>query len=93
MQRSMACETILYLVPDDKLREQTRQLALELAERGAFALASIQAAFNARHGEVSGLARVAHDLLLHTCLDSDESHELGEPFGAKRKPDPSKFGR
>ena len=31
----------------------TRKFALEIAERGAFALASIKAAFNARHGGVS----------------------------------------
>jgi len=39
-------------------------MALELAERGPFALASIKAAFSARHGGVGGLARMAHDLLL-----------------------------
>ena len=66
--------------------------ALELAERGAFARASIKAAFNARHGGVSGLARVAHDLLLRPYLESDEAHELAEAFRAKRKPDPDKFG-
>jgi len=67
-------------------------MALELAERGPFALASIKAAFNARHGGVSGLARVAHDLLLRPYLESDESHELSEAFRARRKPDPDKFG-
>jgi naphthoate synthase len=81
------------VVPDDSLREETRKMALEVAERGAFALASIKGAFNARHGGVSGLARVAHDLLLRGYLESEESHELGEAFRAKRKPDPGKFGR
>jgi len=80
------------VVPDDKLREETRKMALELAERGAFALASIKGAFGARHGGVVGLARVAHDLLLRGYLESEESHELGEAFRAKRKPDPDKFG-
>ena len=61
--------------------------------RGAFALAAVKGAFNARHGGVSGLARVAHDLLLRGYLESDESHELGEAFRAKRKPDADKFGR
>ena len=80
------------VVPDAQLREETRKMALELAERGAFALASIKTAFSARHGGVGGLARMAHDLLLRTYLDSDESHELSEAFRGKRKPDPDKFG-
>ena len=49
-------------------------------------------AFNARHGGVGGLARVSHDLLLRLYLDTDESHELGEAFGERRKPDADKFG-
>jgi naphthoate synthase len=81
------------VVPDDQLKEETRKFALEIADRGPFALASIKAAFNARHGGVSGLARVAHDLLLRTYLDTDESHELAESFAKKRKPDATKFGK
>jgi naphthoate synthase len=81
------------VVPDDKLKEETRAFALETASRGSFALASVKAAFNARHGGVSGLARMAHDLLLRAYLESDESHELAASFQEKRKPDPSKFGR
>jgi len=81
------------VVPDEKLREETRAWALEIVERGSFALASIKAAFNARHGGVSGLARVAHDLLLRAYLESEESHELSTAFSERRKPDPSKFGR
>lgn len=80
------------VVPDASLREETRKLALELAERGAFALASVKAAFTARHGGVSGLARVSHDLLLRLYLDTDESHELGQSFAGKRKPNADKFG-
>lgn len=80
------------VVPDAALREETRKMALELADRGAFALAAVKAAFAARHGGVSGLARVSHDLLLRLYLDSDESHELGEAFAGKRKPDADKFG-
>ena len=80
------------IVPDDKLREETRQMALEVAERGAFALAAIKGAFNARHGGVGGLARVSHDLLLRLYLDSDESKELGKAFGERRKPDAGEFG-
>jgi naphthoate synthase len=81
------------VVPDDKLRDETRKLALELAERGPVALASVKAAFNARHGGVGGLARMAHDLLLRGYLETEESHELAGAFRAKRKPDASKFGR
>lgn len=80
------------VVPDDRLREETRAYALEVAERGAFALAAIKGAFNARHGGVSGLSRVTHDLLLRAYLDSDESHELSASFAGKRKPDPERFG-
>jgi naphthoate synthase len=92
-REAQAIGLINRVVPDDKLREETRKMALEVAERGAFALASIKAAFNVRHGGVGGLARMAHDLLLRTYLDTEESQELGEAFRAKRKPDPDKFGR
>lgn len=80
------------VVPDEKLREETRKMALEIAERGAFALAAIKAAFGARHGGVGGLGRLAHDLLLRLYLDTGESKELGAAFAARRKPDPEKFG-
>ena len=90
---ALALGLINKVVPDDRLRDETRKMALQVAERGAFALASIKAAFTARHGGVSGLARVSHDLLLRLYLDTEESKELGAAFGAKRKPDPEKFGR
>jgi naphthoate synthase len=80
-------------VPDAELKSATRAFALEISERGSFALASVKAAFNARHGGVSGLSRMAHDLLLRSYLESDESKELSKAFAAKRKPDPSKFGK
>jgi naphthoate synthase len=80
------------VVPDDKLKEETRKMALEIANRGAFALAALKAAFTARHGGVSGLARISHDLLLRLYLDTEEAKELGAAFGARRKPDPGKFG-
>ena len=81
------------VVPDARLREETRAMALEIAERGAFALASIKAAFNARHGGVAGLSRMAHDLLLRAYLETEESQELAKAFAHKRKPDPAQFGR
>src|SRR6478752_6143889 len=80
------------VVSDDKLKDEARAMALAIAERGPFAVASIKAAFTARHGGVGGLGRISHDLLLRLYLDTDESHELGEAFRGKRKPDPDKFG-
>ena len=80
------------VVPDDQLTEKTREFALEVADRGAVALAAIKGAFNARHGGVSGLARVAHDLLLPQYLGSDEAKELKDAFSERRAPDADKFG-
>lgn len=80
------------VVPDAELADATRKMALEIADRGAFALASIKAAFNARHGGVGGLSRMAHDLLLRGYLDTDEHHELAEAFAQRRAPDADKFG-
>jgi len=60
------------VVADDQLEVATRNMALEIADRGAFALASIKGAFTARHGGVSGLARMAHDLLLRPYLNTEE---------------------
>ncbi len=80
------------VVPDDKLAEATREMALEIADRGSFALASVKAAFNARHGGVGGLARMAHDLLLRTYLKTEESQELSASFRERRRPDTSTFG-
>ncbi len=59
----------------------------------SFALASVKAAFNARHGGVSGLGRMAHDLLLRGYLDTRESKELGAAFAERRAPDPDEFGQ
>ena len=80
------------VVPDDELKAATREMALEIADRGAFALAAVKTAFSARHGGVGGLARLAHDLLLRSYLDGEESHELSASFAERRKPDPDKFG-
>ena len=80
------------VVPDAELAAATRAMAFEIAERGALALASIKAAFAARHGGVGGLSRVTHDLLLRGYLETEESHELGQAFRERRTPDPDKFG-
>lgn len=81
------------VVPDADLLAETRAFALEIADRGSYALAAIKGAFNARHGGVSGLSRMGHDLLLTPYLKSDESKELSKAFAERRRPDPSKFGK
>lgn len=80
------------VVPDAELVAATRTYALEIADRGSFALASIKAAFNARHGGVGGLSRISHDLLLPAYLKSDESRELSKSFAERRDPDAETFG-
>jgi naphthoate synthase len=92
-REALAMGLINKVVPDAELKAATREFALEIAERGPFALASVKAAFNARHGGVAGLTRMAHDLLLRAYLETEESHELSDAFRNKRKPDPSKFGK
>ncbi|WP_151448349.1 enoyl-CoA hydratase-related protein [Lacisediminimonas profundi] len=89
---ALAMGLINKVVPDDQLQAATREMALELANRGAFALASIKAAFGVRHGGVGGMSRMSHDLLLRLNLDTDESKELAKSFAEKRTPDASKFG-
>ena len=64
-----------------------------VAERAVTpASASVKAAFNARHGGVSGLARLSHDALLPLYLATDEAKELSASFRERRKPDSDKFG-
>jgi len=91
-QEALEIGLINQVVPDDRLREKTRDLALEIAERGSFALASIKAAFSARHSGVSGLGRLSHDHLLRLYWNTNECKELGEAFEGRRKPTPEKFG-
>jgi naphthoate synthase len=95
MTAAEACEIGLVnkVVPDAQLKDATRTYALEIAERGAFALASIKAAFNARHGGVGGLSRISHDLLLPGYLRSKESKELSQAFAERRRPDADTFGQ
>lgn len=83
---------INHVVPDDQLWDFTRKMALEIADRGSFALAAIKGAFLARHGGVSGLSHVTHDLLLRGYLDTEEHEELASAMAQKRKPDAAKFG-
>jgi naphthoate synthase len=81
-----------HVVPDADLHSFTRKIALEIADRGSFALAAIKGSFLARHGGVAGLSRVSHDLLLAGYLRTDEHKELAEAFAEKRRPDTSRFG-
>ena len=81
------------VVPDAALETATMELALEISERGSFALAAVKAAFLARHQGVGGLARMSHDLLLPHYYASEEAKELGKAFLERRRPDPDQFGR
>src|SRR5258708_38508220 len=80
------------VVADTELKDATRKFALEIAERGSLALASVKAAFNARHGGVSGLSRMAHDILLRGYLETEEHTELAVAFAERRSPDADRFG-
>lgn len=91
-QEALNIGLINKVVPDNQLRQATLEMALEIADRGPFALAAIKSAFNARHGGVGGLSRMAHDLLLRPYLETKEATELRAAFTERRKPDPEAFG-
>jgi naphthoate synthase len=91
-REALALGLVNKVVPDAELAAATRQLALDVSKRGAFALASVKTAFLARHGGVAGLSRMAHDLLLRPYLDSRESKELARAFAERSDPDPDAFG-
>lgn len=92
-EEAMNMGLINRIAPDDELATYTREFALEIADRGAFALAAIKGAFNARHGGVGGLSRITHDLLLAQYLGTEEAEELKASFNDRRKPDTSRFGQ
>lgn len=92
-REALAMGLINRVVPDEDLESATRAFALEVAERGSYALAAVKAAFNARHGGVPGLSRLAHDVLLPRYLRMDEAAELSESFAERRSPDATKFGQ
>ncbi len=91
-QEALEMGLINKVVPAGDLRSATQTMALEIADRGSVALAAIKSAFNARHGGVSGLSRMAHDVLLRSYLETDEHNELATSFADRRKPDASRFG-
>lgn len=80
------------VVPDGELERETMKMANEIASRGAYAIASLKAAFAARHQGVGGLARLSHDLMLPAYFASDEAAELGDAFAQKREPNADRFG-
>jgi len=81
------------VVPDDELQQATMDMADQIAQRGAYALAAIKHAFVARHGGVLGLSRLTHDLMLPPYYKSEEAAELAQAFAEKRPVDPTKLGR
>jgi naphthoate synthase len=91
-QQALDFGLINRVVPDHLLKEETLKMAMTIAQRGPFALASIKGAFQARHGGVSGLSRITHDLLLRPYLNTDEAHELKEAFANRKDPNPDSFG-
>jgi naphthoate synthase len=91
-QQALDFGLINRVVPDNLLKEETMKMAMTIASRGPFALASIKGAFQARHGGVSGLSRITHDLLLRPYLNTDESTELRESFAQRKDPNPDTFG-
>ena len=92
-KEALAMGLINRVVPDSELAGETTSFAMEAAGRGSVALASIKASFNARHGGVGGLSRLAHDLLLRQYLNTEEAKELRDSFADRRPPDPEKFGK
>jgi naphthoate synthase len=80
------------VVPDADLKTATQAFAMEICDRGPFAIASVKAAFNARHGGVAGLSRISHDLLLPGYIKGAEAKELSKSFAERRPPDTDTFG-
>jgi naphthoate synthase len=91
-REALALGLVNKVVPDAELEKATMEMALEIAQRGSYALAAVKAAFAARHQGVGGLARLSHDLMLPQYYASEEAHELADAFAERRKPDTSKFG-
>jgi naphthoate synthase len=80
------------VVVHDELMTRTREIAIELLDRGPGAIAGLKAAFSSRHTGVVGQARVAHDQLLTQYLMTNEAHALSESFKQRQPVDRSKFG-
>jgi len=81
------------IVEPDRLEARVREICAELSSRGPMAIGALKASFYAMHAGAPGLSRVALDLLTPHYYGTEESHELGRAFAAKRAPDKSKFYR
>ncbi len=90
-EQALALGLVNEVVEPTKLRSRTLEVCGILSDRGPQALAALKASFHARHGGVAGLSRVALDLLTPHYYRTEESEELGRSFGAREKPDKSKF--
>ena len=89
-REALAMGLINQVVPDAELKSSHAQFALEIADRGAFALASVKAAFNARHGGVCG--PVAHGARPAAARLSRDRREQGAVRGL-REPSASPIRR
>jgi naphthoate synthase len=92
-QQALAMGLVNEVVPGERLRERTLEVAGELMARGPLALSALKSAFSGKHTGVAGQARMAHDQMLTLYLATQEAHELNESFGQRRAPDPGKFWR
>lgn len=90
---ALAMGLINEVVEPAELRARVAEICDELSDRGPQALAAVKSSFHARHTGVSGLSRVALDLLTPSYYRSEESKELGRAFAAREKPDRKKFYR
>jgi naphthoate synthase len=81
------------IVAPEGLRDRVREICNDLADRGPLAIATLKAAFHARHAGVPGLSRLAVDLLSQQYYRTEESKELGRAFNAKESPDKKRFWR
>jgi naphthoate synthase len=82
-----------YVVPDDRLIDETRRICNLLCERGSQALAAIKLSFAGRTGGAGGFSRLAHDLLLRDYQQTEEAHEMQAAFAERRPADRTHFWR
>lgn len=90
---ALAMGLVNEVVPHAELRVRTREIAVEMMDRGPQALAALKASFSARNTGIVGQARIAHDQLLTRYLKSEEAAELSSSFSEKRAPDHTSFDR
>lgn len=90
-QQALDMGLVNEVVPGSQLPARALEVAAELASRSPMAIGALKAAFSARQNGVSGQARLAHDQLLTLYLSTDEAHEVGDAFSARRAPDSKRF--